>query len=96
MPAVTRAAEPIWISDRDDPVTDVRRLVGKLNVNKIVPSIDLEKRKIARPVGSHHPCLVGFSVIEPDLDDGASLYHVVVGDCVAVGRNEEAGAQRRS
>jgi hypothetical protein len=35
------------ISDRDDPVTDVRRLVGNLNVNKIVPSIDLEKRKIA-------------------------------------------------
>ncbi len=87
------AAEAERIADREHPVTDARYGGGELHPREIATAaLDLEERHVGARIAADHLGGVGPAVVGGDVDLGRALDHVVVGDDVAVGGDEEARA----
>ncbi|BAQ44521.1 hypothetical protein Maq22A_c05755 [Methylobacterium aquaticum] len=90
------AAQAERVADCHDPVADLRRAVGELHVGKGSPVGDLEERQVGLRIGADDLGRQGAAVVERDLDRLGVVHDVVVGDHVAVGRDEEARPLRRA
>ena len=90
-----RAAEAVGIADRDHPVADPRLLRGEGHKGVIARLIDLDHREIGLGVRGDDLGVQSLAVEHGHGDGFRVLHHVIVGDDVAVGRNEEAGAFAR-
>src|SRR5690606_22541138 len=84
------AAEAEGIAHRDDPVADPR--LGRFleGDEREVRAFNLDDREVRAFIAPDDAGLQLAFVREPDRDLGGVLDDVVVGDDVAVGRNEEA------
>ena len=71
-------------------------LVGELHEREVAAAVDLDQREVGARIGADHLGGVGLAVVGRDLDGLGLVDHVVVGHGIAVGRDEEAGALRRS
>ena len=87
-----RAAEAEGIADREHPVADARLAVRQLGKREVRAALDLDQREVGARVGADHLGGVGLAVIGRDFDLAGAVDDVVVGDGIAVGGNEEAGA----
>ena len=92
MPAVTVPPRPNGLPTATHPVADARRLVRKLDVRKVAAAVDLDQRNVGARIGADHLGRVGLAVVGGDLDGLRLVHDVVVGDGIAVGGDEEAGA----
>ena len=88
------AAEAEGIAYRKHPVTDARRMVGKLHVAEVV-AVDLDQREVGARIGADDLGRIGLAVVSRDLNVLGVLHDVIVGDGVAVGSDEEAGTLAR-
>ena len=84
-----RSAEAEWIADREHPVTDAGILVGELHIRELLRSLDLEQSHVGTRIGADQRCGKFVAVLERHRDVFGVLNHMVVGDEVAVRRNEE-------
>src|SRR5690606_15261306 len=88
-----RAAQAERVADGDHPVADPRlRGVLEVHVGIVVP-LDLQNGEVGALVAADHGRLQLALVLEDDGDLLGVLDHVVVGDDVAVGADEEARAR---
>ena len=85
------AAETERIADREHPIADPRLVSESLANGKFEPPSTLISARSVRGVGADHLGLVGLAVIGRHLDLVGAVDHVIVGDRVAIGGNEEAG-----
>ena len=88
-----RSAEAEGVTDREHPVTDAGVPTGEIDVGELLWGLDLEQRHIGAWIGADQRCRVFVAALHRHRNLGV-LDHMVVGDEVAVGRNEEAGALR--
>ena len=89
-----RAAEAERIADRQHPIADARGLLRELQNRQRLLRLDLQECKIGARVGADDLGVNLLLVIEAHLHLGGAVDDVVVGDDVAVSRNDEAGAGR--
>ena len=87
-------AETERITERDDPVADLRWLVSKLPIHQTSPPTHLDHREVAHSIGTNHPRFVDVALVSANLDRRASLDVMIASDCVAIGGNEETGSLR--
>src|SRR4029079_12953963 len=88
------AAETERVAHRDHPVTDPRLLLSELYVGESLRRLDLEQREVGALIGADQLRLVFGVLVEADLDLATAIDHVVVGDDVAVRRDDETRALR--
>src|SRR5664279_5206110 len=86
------AAEAERIADREHPVADPGFALRKLCEREARAAVDLDQRNVAARVGADHLRAVGLAVIGRDFNLVGAIDHVIVGDRITVGGNEEAGA----
>ena len=82
------------VADGQHPLANARAVVGAKRHGGQVLAIDLDHRDVGRRVASHHGALEGAMVGEGDGEPVRPFDHVVVGEDVAVGRDDEARAAR--
>ena len=85
------AAESERIADREHPIADARRAVGKLHEREVL-AVDLDQGKVGARIGADDLRRIGLAVVGRDLHVLGILHDVIVGDGIAVGGDEEAGA----
>ena len=88
------APEAEGIAYRNHPVTDARRMVGKLHVREVV-AVDLDQSEVGALIGADDLGRIGLAVVSRDLNVLGVLHDVIVGDGVAVGGDEETGTLAR-
>jgi hypothetical protein len=87
-----RAAKAVGVTDRDNPIADARNLACEIDIGKIRLATDLDERKVSLRVGADHFRRIDAAVISRDLNRRGVIDNVIVGHGIAVGGNEEAGA----
>src|SRR5205814_4504193 len=85
-----RAAETERVADREHPVTDTRLAVRELGKLEVAAAIDLDQVDVSSLIGANDLGVIGLAVVSRDLHLVRAIDHVIVGDGIAVGRNEEA------
>ena len=90
-----RAAEAERIADRHHPVADLRGVaVAEGDIGQRLAGVDLEQREIGLGIAADDLGRVFAAVLEDDLDLAGVADDVVVGDDIARGIDDEAGAER--
>ena len=92
MPAVTVPPRPNGLPTASTQSPTRGGVSGKLDEGEVVAAVDLDQREIGARIGADDLGGVGLAVVGRDLDAVGLLDDVVVGDGVAVGRDEEARA----
>ena len=88
-----RSAEAERVADRDHPIADARRVRGERDIGEI-GALSLQKRKVGFAVDADHLGGHRLAVGGGDGHFRGMVDDMVIGDDVAVGRNEESGALR--
>ena len=86
------AAKAVRIADRHHPVADSRHLLGETHERVVAGLVDLDHGDVGLRVGADDLGVEGLAVIHSHGDGLGVLHHMIVGDDVAVGGNEEARA----
>src|SRR5450631_3428349 len=86
------SAEAEGIADRENPVADPRLAGCEFCKRKVRPAFDLDQREIRTLVRANYLGGVGLSVVSCDFDLVGAIDNVIVGNRIAVRRDEEAGA----
>ena len=98
MPAVTVLFKAERTADGEDPVADVHAVgVAQLGGGQRLLGVNLDDGQIGFPVHTDHGRVVGHGggiVHQLHANAVGFLHHVVVGDDVALGIDDDAGAQR--
>ncbi len=90
------AAKPVGIADGDDPVATRTRVESPKLTNGKIAALDLEQGEVGRRIAADDARRIFLAVGQDDRDavdrSGAAgaLDEMVVGDDIAVGRNDEA------
>jgi hypothetical protein len=93
MPWVTVLAEAEGVADRQHHVADRDLLrVGEADRREVL-ELDVQRREIRRRIPAHDLRRRGASVTELHLDRVGTGDHVVVGEDVAIGAEDDAGAE---
>src|ERR1043166_6029469 len=87
-----RAAEAERIADRQHPVADARLLGAERHEREVAAAVDLDQRDVGLGIGTDHLGGVDLAVVGGHFHRLGLVDHVIVGDRVAVGRDEEARA----
>ncbi|KFL48756.1 hypothetical protein IL54_4397 [Sphingobium sp. ba1] len=100
-PGGHRARQGEWVADRDDPVADPRLgAVAEFDEGQGLGRIDLQYGQVRRGIATHQLGGIFRLVGQRDGDRihrrafGARRHHMVIGDNIAVRRNQEARPQR--
>ena len=93
MPGGHRAAETERVADRDHPVANPRRLRGEAHIGEVA-ALSLQEREVRLAVDADHLGRHRLAVGGRDGHFGGVVDDMVVGDDVAVGRDEEPGPLR--
>jgi len=89
------AAETERIPDREDPIADARRFVGKSDERKIGATIDLDESEITFWITGNDFRLMGQALVRDDFYRLALIDDMVIGHRMTVVRNAETRAVRR-
>ena len=85
-----RAAKTEWIPDRDHPITNPRRVLGKLDEREIVFAIDLDQSEIGLRIGADYLGRIACAIVSRNLDRLGVINDVLVGHRVAISGDKEA------
>ncbi|GAV36779.1 hypothetical protein ROTAS13_04467 [Roseomonas sp. TAS13] len=89
------AAEAEGIAHRHHPVARAGLVgIAQLQERQVAAGIDLQQRQVGALVAAHDPGRQLAPVIQRHLHRGGVLHDMVVGDDMALGIDQEAGAQR--
>ena len=61
-------AKTEWIPDRDHPITNPRRVLGKLDEREVVFAVDLDQSEISLRIGADHLGCVACAIVSRNLD----------------------------
>ena len=96
IPIVTVWPDAERVADREHDVADLHRVGVAERERMQIGGGDFEQREIARLVGADDLRRQRAAVGHLDLDVVRAVHHVVVGQDVAVGRDDDAGPERRA
>jgi len=89
-----RAAKAERIANGHRPFTDLRRIIGKVDIGKVLVALDLQQRQVGPLVGTDQGGFVFFTLMVDHGEFRTTVDHVMVGYDETVFGNKEAGALR--